>query len=253
MLLFKAKTKCLFFLLQILFPESAYSVKHNTSPALSHWWVLSARLFACRNSCSKAVNTELVTNARFKWFEKVQARKEHNMQSSLPSSVLLNSQSRRIHAKVMVRYRVKKFNAIYRTRELTTLFTRARLLPISSATEYGLNPSQLFLKIRFISIKFPPLPTSRKKSSVYSTIFPCWKTRTRTHTRYKPHLSHSLRSHHRILMWWKTDILRWYCLTLCRSNLNPYCLGRKAAFFSVGIKYMYLPVRFSAFRPAGGI
>jgi hypothetical protein len=24
-------------------------------------------------------------------------------------------------------------------------------------------------------------------------------------------------------------------LTLCRSNLNPYCLGRKAAFFSVGI------------------
>jgi hypothetical protein len=29
----------------------------------------------------------------------------------------------------------------------------------------------------------------------------------------------------------------WYYsnLTLCRSNLNPYCLGRKAAFFSVGI------------------
>jgi hypothetical protein len=26
----------------------------------------------------------------------------------------------------------------------------------------------------------------------------------------------------------------WY-LTLCRSNLNPYCLGTKAAFFSVGI------------------
>jgi hypothetical protein len=24
-------------------------------------------------------------------------------------------------------------------------------------------------------------------------------------------------------------------LTLCRSNLNPYCLGRKAGFFSVGI------------------
>jgi hypothetical protein len=24
-------------------------------------------------------------------------------------------------------------------------------------------------------------------------------------------------------------------LTLCRPNLNPYCLGRKAAFFSVGI------------------
>jgi hypothetical protein len=24
-------------------------------------------------------------------------------------------------------------------------------------------------------------------------------------------------------------------LTLCRSNLNPYCMGRKAAFFSVGI------------------
>ena len=24
-------------------------------------------------------------------------------------------------------------------------------------------------------------------------------------------------------------------LTLCRSNLNPHCLGRKAAFFSVGI------------------
>jgi hypothetical protein len=27
----------------------------------------------------------------------------------------------------------------------------------------------------------------------------------------------------------------WRVLTLCRSNLNPYCLGRKAAFFSVGI------------------
>jgi hypothetical protein len=23
-------------------------------------------------------------------------------------------------------------------------------------------------------------------------------------------------------------------LTLCQSNLNPYCMGRKAAFFSVG-------------------
>jgi hypothetical protein len=26
-----------------------------------------------------------------------------------------------------------------------------------------------------------------------------------------------------------------HVLTLCRSNLNPYCLGRKASFFSVGI------------------
>jgi len=25
------------------------------------------------------------------------------------------------------------------------------------------------------------------------------------------------------------------CLTLCRSNLKHYCMGRKAAFFSVGI------------------
>ena len=25
------------------------------------------------------------------------------------------------------------------------------------------------------------------------------------------------------------------CLTLCRSNLKPYCIGRKAAFFSAGI------------------
>jgi hypothetical protein len=40
------------------------------------------------------------------------------------------------------------------------------------------------------------------------------------------------------------------CLTLCRSNLNPYCMGRKAAFFSVGI---YIFVIASAFRPAGGI
>jgi hypothetical protein len=24
-------------------------------------------------------------------------------------------------------------------------------------------------------------------------------------------------------------------LALCQSSLNPYCLGRKAAFFSVGI------------------
>jgi hypothetical protein len=30
----------------------------------------------------------------------------------------------------------------------------------------------------------------------------------------------------------------WVCrnLTLCRSYLNPYCLGRKTAFFSVGIE-----------------
>jgi hypothetical protein len=27
----------------------------------------------------------------------------------------------------------------------------------------------------------------------------------------------------------------WRILTLCRSYLNPYCLGRKTAFFSVGI------------------
>jgi hypothetical protein len=54
----------------------------------------------------------------------------------------------------MARYIVKKCNAIYQTRELTTLFTRARLLPISSATGYGIKPSQLFLKIHFISIKF---------------------------------------------------------------------------------------------------
>jgi hypothetical protein len=26
-----------------------------------------------------------------------------------------------------------------------------------------------------------------------------------------------------------------HCLTLCQSNLNPYCMGRKAVFFSVGI------------------
>jgi hypothetical protein len=25
-------------------------------------------------------------------------------------------------------------------------------------------------------------------------------------------------------------------ITLCRSNLNPYCMGRKVAFFSVGIQ-----------------
>jgi hypothetical protein len=42
-------------------------------------------------------------------------------------------------------------------------------------------------------------------------------------------------------------------LTLCQSNLNPYCLGRKAAFFQWAFKCTYVPVRFSAFRPAGGI
>jgi hypothetical protein len=33
------------------------------------------------------------------------------------------------------------------------------------------------------------------------------------------------------------DILETHCypLTLCRSYLNPYCLGRMTAFFSVGI------------------
>ena len=42
--------------------------------------------------------------------------------------------------------------------------------------------------------------------------------------------------------WWKVinidsifnHTVLW-CLTLCRSNLKPYCMGRKAAFFSVGI------------------
>jgi hypothetical protein len=32
-----------------------------------------------------------------------------------------------------------------------------------------------------------------------------------------------------------TGTLEVASLTLCQSNLNPYCLGRKAAFFSVGI------------------
>jgi hypothetical protein len=32
-------------------------------------------------------------------------------------------------------------------------------------------------------------------------------------------------------------------LTLWRSNLNPYCMGRKAAFFQWAFKCMYIPVR----------
>jgi hypothetical protein len=35
--------------------------------------------------------------------------------------------------------------------------------------------------------------------------------------------------------WGDPDIDGRIILTLCRSNLNPYCLGRKVAFFSVGI------------------
>jgi hypothetical protein len=31
-------------------------------------------------------------------------------------------------------------------------------------------------------------------------------------------------------------LLSTYRLTLCRSYLNPYCLGRKTAFFSVGMQ-----------------
>jgi hypothetical protein len=42
-------------------------------------------------------------------------------------------------------------------------------------------------------------------------------------------------------------------LTLCRSNLNPYCLGRKAAFFQWAFKYTYLQLRFTMLRLAGGI
>jgi hypothetical protein len=42
-------------------------------------------------------------------------------------------------------------------------------------------------------------------------------------------------------------------LTFCRSNLDPYCMGRKAAFFQWAFKFTYVPVHFSAFRPAGGI
>jgi hypothetical protein len=48
-------------------------------------------------------------------------------------------------------------------------------------------------------------------------------------------------------------LLKWILLTLCRSNLNPYCLGRKAAFFQRAFKYTYLPLRFTTLRPAGGI
>jgi len=29
--------------------------------------------------------------------------------------------------------------------------------------------------------------------------------------------------------WWENQ--KSLCLTLCRSNLKPYCMGRKAAFF----------------------
>jgi hypothetical protein len=48
--------------------------------------------------------------------------------------------------------------------------------------------------------------------------------------------------------------LPWLSLTLCRSNLNPYCLGRKAAFFfQWAFKYTYLPLRFTTLRLAGGI
>jgi hypothetical protein len=42
-------------------------------------------------------------------------------------------------------------------------------------------------------------------------------------------------------------------LTHCRSNLNPYCMGRKAGFFSVEFKFTYMPVRLITFSPAGDI
>jgi hypothetical protein len=35
--------------------------------------------------------------------------------------------------------------------------------------------------------------------------------------------------------WTGQYTIKFSVLALCRSNLNPYCLGRKAAFFSVGI------------------
>jgi hypothetical protein len=34
-------------------------------------------------------------------------------------------------------------------------------------------------------------------------------------------------------LWWNTAVT--WVLTLCHSYLNPYCLGRKTAFISVGI------------------
>jgi CDGSH-type Zn-finger protein len=43
-------------------------------------------------------------------------------------------------------------------------------------------------------------------------------------------------------------------LTLCRSYLKPYCMGRKAAFFFSGhLIYILKQERFRAFRPAGDI
>jgi hypothetical protein len=71
--------------------------------------MLTAQPFACRRSCSKAVSTEILANAGLMWLEKMQARLEHNMQASLPISVLFNSRSRLIFAKVMVGYTVRNF------------------------------------------------------------------------------------------------------------------------------------------------
>jgi CDGSH-type Zn-finger protein len=41
-------------------------------------------------------------------------------------------------------------------------------------------------------------------------------------------------------------------LTLCRSYLKPYCMGRKTVFFSGHLIYILKQERFRAFRPAGG-
>jgi hypothetical protein len=43
-------------------------------------------------------------------------------------------------------------------------------------------------------------------------------------------------------------------LTLCRSYLKPYCMGRKTVLFSAGhLIYTIKQERFTAFRPAGGV
>jgi hypothetical protein len=53
----------------------------------------------------------------------------------------------------------------------------------------------------------------------------------------------------------KYNIKAWLLLTLCRSYLKPYCMGRKTAFFQRAFTVIYIlqQEHFRAFRPAWDI
>ena len=86
------------------------------------------------------------------------------------------------------------------------------------------SSTKLCLTTYCIHITFDLFYTQRGwRTSKKSAIFPCFPQLI--HTRYKRHLSHSLWFHHRIRMWWRANILKWYSLRIFLSSEVWRCVA----------------------------